>query len=139
MNMTATTLPFGQINISHLFTTDVLPNTGRHSSRWQVLGAFLHNAEGTVERLTEGVSGFIVLVGIPGQPNSSMFHIFDEKTRSFYLVDFEFQEMFHPAQFEAVMQHYSLGEYINIPLSEKTPPRVSVTLVKNSRRQACNE
>ncbi len=123
MNMTATTLPFGQMNVTSLFSTSALQNIGRRSSRWQIIEAFLRNAEGTAERLVEGTTGVIILVGIPGRSDSSMFHIYDEKTRNFFLVEFEFQETFNPAQFEAVLHHYKLNEFINIPPVEKPAPK----------------
>jgi hypothetical protein len=119
MSNFATTLPFGEMNITHLFNVDTLKNVGRRSSRWQIIEAFLRTSEGTVERLCEGKSGVLIMVGIPGRKDTGALYLYDEKTHSFYMMDFEYQETFNAMQFDSIVNLYDLARFTNIAYDHK--------------------
>ncbi len=134
MNTTTSLLPFGELNITHLFDTSALKNIGHRSTRWQIIEAFLRNAEGSMERLCEGTSGTLMMIGIPGRKNTGAFHLYDEHTRSFYMIDFEHQEMFNPLQFDAVVKAYNLEAFANVIPVESTTPVVKKVAHSGRRR-----
>jgi hypothetical protein len=103
------------MTIDLLFAAETLTNIGRRSNRWQVLEAFLRHSEGRAERICEGSSGLIIMVGIPGQPNSGAFYLYDEINRHFFTLTFEEKDTFHASVFDFVVTFYDLGQYIEVP------------------------
>lgn len=112
MSNTLSSTPFGTMSIDPLFSADTLAGVGRRSTRWQVLESFLRSSEGCAERIFEGSSGLIILMGIPGQPGTGVFYLYDEINRHFFMLNFEAQDNFHSSIFDYVTQFYDLGQFV---------------------------
>jgi hypothetical protein len=112
---TVSRTPYGNMTIDSLFAAETLTNIGRRSNRWQVLEAFLRHSEGRAVRVSEGSSGMLILVGIPNQPNSCAFYLYDEINRHFFMLSFEEKETFHASLFDYIVTFYDLGQYIEVP------------------------
>jgi hypothetical protein len=106
---------FGNMEINHLMSADQLPHIGSRSTRWQIIEAFIRHSEGNADRLSFGPSGVLLLVGIPGRPNTGAFYLYDERTRAFYTVAFEAQESFNSLNFDIVATVYDLGRFVDLP------------------------
>jgi hypothetical protein len=106
---------FGNMEINHLMSADQLPCIGSRSTRWQIIEAFIRHSEGNADRLSFGPSGVLLLVGIPGRPNTGAFYLYDERTRAFYTVTFEAQDSFNSLSFDIVATVYDLGRFVDLP------------------------
>jgi hypothetical protein len=106
---------FGNMEINHLMSADQLPCIGSRSTRWQIIEAFIRHSEGNGDRISFGPSGVLMLVGIPGRPNTGAFYLYDERTRAFYSITFEAQESFNSLNFDIVATVYDLGRFVDLP------------------------
>jgi hypothetical protein len=115
MTTSSLRFPYGAATIENLFSADTLANTGRRSSRWQILDAFLRFTEATAMRVSEAASGLLIMTGIPGRPNTGAFYLYDEITRSFYSVYFADKDTFNASEFDYTVVFYDLQRLIDVP------------------------
>jgi len=106
---------FGNMEISYLMDAEKLRSIGICSTRWEIIEAFIRHSEGNGDRISFGPSGVLMLVGIPGRPNTGAFYIYDERTRAFYTVTFEVQDSFNSLSFDIVATVYDLGRFVDLP------------------------
>jgi hypothetical protein len=124
---------FGAMSVDFLYTADSLQNIGRRSNRWQIIDAFLRASEGNADRIAAGASGMILLVGVPGRPNTGAFYLYEENTRSFFTITFDGQETFHALNFDIAMMAYDLHKFLDIPKAEAV---ASAQKVRPQQKQA---
>ena len=133
--------PYGEMSIESLYGAETLQNIGRHSNRWQIIEALLRIAEGNADRIAAGPSGVILMIGIPGRPNTGAFYFYDESTRHIFTITFEGQDTFHSLNFDIVMMTYDLHRLIDIAVnqqvknSSKRKPSSPRAWYKNRRHQ----
>lgn len=106
---------FGNMEINYLMDAEKLPSIGICSTRWEIIEAFIRHSEGNGDRISFGPSGVLMLVGIPGRPNTGAFYLYDERTRAFYSITFEAQESFNSLNFDIVATVYDLGRFVDLP------------------------
>jgi hypothetical protein len=112
MSNLVTNSPFGTMTMDALLSADNLDGIGRRSTRWQIIEAFMRHSEGRAERIYEGSSGMILLIAIPGQPNTGAFYLYDGLTREFFMLTFVDQDNFNAKLFDFIVTSYDLGQFI---------------------------
>jgi hypothetical protein len=113
---------FGNMEINHLMSADELPSIGSRSSRWQIIEAFIRHSEGNADRVSFGPSGVLMLVGIPGRPNTGAFYLYEERTRAFYAITFDAQDSFNALNFDIVSTVYDLSRFVDLPKTGVSEP-----------------
>jgi hypothetical protein len=136
---------FGNMEINHLMDAEKLPSIGICSTRWEIIEAFIRHSEGNADRLSFGPTGVVMLVGIPGRPNTGAFYLYDERIRAFYTVTFEAQDSFNSLSFDIVATVYDLGRFVDLPKAggrlaavPEQPIRTERTAKKRNHRRRRN-
>lgn len=110
---------FGNMQIAHLFGLEAIHNAGRNSGTWQIIEAFVRQNEAVASRVSFGTSGVILMTTIPGDPTSGAFYLYDARTKTFFMLDFEGQDNFTPSQFDVVVEAYGLNSLVSFPIAER--------------------
>jgi hypothetical protein len=137
-HMALTSTPFGKLEIKALFGIDILQGVGTRSSVWLILEAFTRLVEGVASRLAFGPTGVILMITIPGQPNTGTFYFYDNNKKTFSELRFENHESgeFNPTLFDIAMTTYDLQMLIDRPpVVEKKPVQYHGENHNNGRRR----
>lgn len=114
---------FGALEINVLYAAKELKGIGARSTRWQVIEALVKASEGTVTRLAEGRTGVLMLISVPTAPNSGMLYLYDEQTRSIFMLEFSKMESLASHAFDQVIEGYALNTFLNVERRQRNNRR----------------
>jgi len=112
----------GKLRVHYLFSADELPGIGEHSSRWEVVSAFLQLGEARAERLIETEGGIALLQSIPGRLNTGAIYIYNEALRVFLWMRFDRDDDLNGVDFDRAVWAYRLLQFTAGNTTKHTSP-----------------
>jgi hypothetical protein len=106
---------FGSVRLDYLFAANELPGIGSQAGRWQAITAFMKTSEGVAERLIEKDRGILLLVTVPGQPDSGVVYVYNDQNRAFYMIEWSNRDYMNANEFDTAFLAYHLENYISTP------------------------